>query len=72
MEFITIETEYIKLGQFLKFANVVTDGIEAKLMIKNEEVYVNEEICTMRGKKLYDGDIVRVNGSDQEYKVVEA
>lgn len=55
---IPIHTEFIKLQDFLKFANAVESGGMAKNMIVNEEVQVNGEICTMRGKKLRPGDVV--------------
>ena len=53
---LTITTEFIKLQDALKFANVVYSGGEAKQMILDEQVLVNGEVCTMRGKKLRDGD----------------
>lgn len=63
MEPIGIHTEYIKLESFLKLANVVESGGMAKSFIQNEEVLVNGEICTMRGKKLYPGDQIMFDGS---------
>ena len=59
---IKIETEFIKLDALLKFANLVSSGGEAKLRIAEGEVLVNGEKCTMRGKKLYDGDRVGFDG----------
>ncbi len=61
---VKITTEYIKLDQLLKFAGAVAIGSEAKELIKAEKVTVNGEICTMRGKKLRPGDIVKINGQD--------
>lgn len=58
VEKIGIHTEFIKLQDFLKFANAVESGGMAKNMILNEEVTVNGEVCTMRGKKLRPGDQV--------------
>ena len=55
---IPIHTEYIKLQDFLKFCNAVESGGMAKNFIVNEEVEVNGETCTMRGKKLRPGDSV--------------
>ena len=55
---IPIHTEFIKLQDFLKFANAVESGGMAKNMIVNEEVQVNGETCTQRGKKLRPGDTV--------------
>lgn len=59
---IPITTEYIKLESFLKLANAVESGGMAKNFILNEEVTVNGEVCTMRGKKLYPGDRVDFDG----------
>ena len=56
METITITTEFIKLQDLLKFANLVSTGGEAKQLILDEQVKVNGEVCTMRGKKLRPGD----------------
>lgn len=53
---LTIETEFIKLEAALKFASLVATGGEAKSVILEEMVTVNGEVCTMRGKKLRDGD----------------
>lgn len=53
---VVIYTEYIKLQDALKFANAVESGGMAKTVILDEEVKVNGEVCTIRGKKLYDGD----------------
>ena len=59
---VAITTEYIKLQDALKFANVVYSGGEAKTVILEEQVKVNGEICTMRGKKLRPGDKVEFAG----------
>jgi len=60
---IPIHTEFIKLQDFLKFANAVESGGMAKNMILAEEVRVNGEVCTMRGKKLHPGDVVSFMGN---------
>ena len=62
MENITITTEFIKLQDLLKFANLVCTGGEAKIIIQEGEVKVNGEVCTMRGKKIRPGDIVELGG----------
>ena len=54
MEIITLREDYIKLGQALKAAALVEDGVEAKLVIKDGCVTVNGEVDTRRGRKLYD------------------
>ena len=53
---VVIHTEFIKLEAALKLANAVATGGEAKNYILDELVTVNDEICTMRGKKLRPGD----------------
>ena len=59
---VSVSTEFIKLESFLKLANAVESGGMAKNLIQNGEVLVNGESCTMRGKKLYDGDKVVFDG----------
>lgn len=58
MEIITINTEYIKLDQFLKWANVAMSGTDAKDLIFDGEIKVNGVVETRRGRKLYNGDVV--------------
>ena len=53
---VVIHTEYIKLQDAMKLAHIVYSGGEAKVLIQEEQVTVNGEVCTMRGKKLYPGD----------------
>lgn len=53
---LAITTEYIKLQDAMKYANIVYSGGEAKQLILEGAVSVNGEICTMRGKKLRPGD----------------
>ena len=67
MEQIAITTEFIKLDAFLKFANAVSSGGAAKVLIADGLVSVNGEVCTMRGKKLRPGDRVSLDG--QEFEV---
>lgn len=59
---VTIHTEWIKLQDFLKFCGAVQTGGEAKLLIRDGAVSVNDEVCTMRGKKLYGGETVSLDG----------
>ena len=53
---LAIHTEFIKLQDALKYANLDYSGGEAKTLIQEGEVKVNGEVCTMRGKKLRPGD----------------
>ncbi len=64
---IPIRKEPIRLSQFLKLANVVQDGLEAKIRILEEEILVNGEIETRRGRKLYNRD--RVQFEDTLFQV---
>ena len=57
---VKIATEYIKLDQLLKFSGLADTGSFAKEMILDGIVFVNSEVCTMRGKKIRRGDIVSV------------
>ncbi|PPA68467.1 S4 domain-containing protein YaaA [Jeotgalibacillus proteolyticus] len=61
-ETITIRTEYITLGQFLKLAEVIQSGGMAKWFLGEHEVFVNEELDQRRGRKLRDGDKVEIPG----------
>lgn len=61
---IKLRDEYIKLGQALKAANLVEDGVEAKLVIQDGLVKVNNEVDIRRGRKLYDGDVVSFDGQE--------
>lgn len=66
MEQIQINTEYIKLDAFLKYASAVASGGEAKILIADGQVTVNGEPCTMRGRKLRPGDLVGIGGETYE------
>ena len=59
---IKIDTEFIKLQDLLKLAGACDTGGMAKVLIQNGEVSVNGEICTMRGKKMRDGDVAVIDG----------
>lgn len=65
---IKIRDEFIKLGQALKLAGVVEDGVEAKYAIQDGLVKVNGEVDQRRGRKVYEGDVITFE--DQEIKVI--
>ena len=69
MKEIKLRDEFIKLGQALKAADLVSDGVEAKFVIQDGLVKVNGETDTRRGRKLYDGDMVSFDG--EEIKIVK-
>ncbi len=60
---ITIDSEYIKLDQFLKLVDVASTGGHAKFLIQEGLVKVNGEVETRRGKKLRSNDVVEVEGN---------
>lgn len=62
IEEIKINTEFIKLDQLLKWANLVESGAAAKMVILDGNVKVNGKVETRRGKKIYSGDIVEFSG----------
>ena len=68
MEEIRIRDEFIKLGQLLKLADLVQDGVEAKYVITDGLVKVNGEMDDRRSRKVYEGDVVSYDG--KEIKVV--
>ncbi len=69
-EQIKITTEFIKLDSFLKFANLVESGGNAKGVIAEGRIKVNGEVCLMRGKKLYRGDKVQIEEMKLELEIV--
>jgi len=64
MKKVTITTEFIKLQDLLKFADLVSTGGIAKIVISEQKVKVNGEVCTMRGKKIRPGDVVVFDGQE--------
>jgi ribosome-associated protein len=62
MEKVYFHTEFVKLQQLMKLADVVGQGSDAKMLIQEGYVKLNGEVCTMRGKKVYDGDIMEFEG----------
>lgn len=69
MKKIVINTEYITLGQFLKFTNIIQNGGDAKIFLATTAVYVNDELEQRRGRKLKAFDIIRIH--DQVYQIVK-
>lgn len=69
---VKIESDFIKLDSLLKLAGVAQTGGHAKIMIMESAVSVNNEICTMRGKKIYPKDSVTVKLYNDEGKVEQS
>lgn len=61
---ITIRTDFIRLDALLKFEGLAETGGHAKIIIQDGEVKVNNEICTARGKKIKENDVVTVGNVD--------
>lgn len=62
MHEIEISTDTIRLGQFLKLSNLVDSGSDAKFLLAEGEVMVNDEVEIRRGRQLRAGDIVEYDG----------
>ena len=60
---ITIDSEYIKLDQFLKLVDIASTGGHAKFLIQEGLVKVNGEVELRRGKKIRTGDVVEIEGN---------
>jgi len=67
---VSITTEYIKLDQLLKFSGLAESGAMAKDMVLDGIVTIGGEVCTMRGKKLRQGDGITVEFEDATVTVV--
>lgn len=59
---VAIRDETIRLGQFLKLANLIETGAEAKPLVADGAVQVNGEVETRRGRQLVKGDVVTLGG----------
>ncbi|MBH5319296.1 S4 domain-containing protein YaaA [Paenibacillus sp. GSMTC-2017] len=62
MKEIAISTEYIALGQFLKLSDCISTGGQAKFFLQENVIHINGDVDNRRGRKLYAGDKVEVEG----------
>ena len=62
METIAIQSDYITLGQFLKFADLIPSGGMVKFVLQEYTIFVNDVAENRRGRKLYPGDKVTIKG----------
>ena len=60
MKKIKLTTDYLELQQLLKLEDFISSGGQAKYFLAENKVYVNNELETRRGKKLYPNDIVKI------------
>lgn len=66
---VKIHSEFITLGQFLKYADIISSGGMTKIFLAESIVEVNGELENRRGKKLYNDDIISIDGYGT-YKIV--
>lgn len=62
MKKIYIKDEYVTLGQFLKIADIISTGGEAKIFLSSNCILINNENDKRRGRKLYKGDNLEILG----------
>lgn len=60
MKVIDLRTEFITLGQLLKFTKVISSGAEVKFFLEVNDVFVNGTLEKRRGRKLYNGDTISI------------
>lgn len=60
---VKITSEYITLGQLLKFCDLIYSGSEAKEYILNNNIIFKDIKVEQRGKKLYPGDQISINNT---------
>ena len=65
---IDITTEYIELQQLMKLTGWISTGGEAKIAVKRYDIKLNGEKENRRGKKIYPGDVVEINGKKYEVR----
>lgn len=68
-EIVYIDTPFIKLDSLLKYIGIAQTGGIAKLLVQNEKVALNGQICTQRGKKIYHNDVVSID--DNYFKIIK-
>lgn len=66
---IMIHSEPITLGQFIKFLGLIYSGGEAKIFLEENNVIVNKNFENRRGKKLFSGDLIEINGQKYVLKL---
>jgi ribosome-associated protein YbcJ (S4-like RNA binding protein) len=47
------DQEFITLGQFLKFVNIISNGGQAKMFLEDHDIYIDDAIEKRRGRKIY-------------------
>ncbi len=62
-EIIKLRSEFITLGQLLKLTGEISNGGHIKFFLEENDVYVNNELERRRGRKLYQGDKIKINNN---------
>lgn len=65
---IKINSEFITLGQFLKFADIIQSGGEAKFFLSQNTILINGIEDNRRGRKLRQGDEIEIGGNTYSIK----
>ena len=65
---IKITSEFITLGQFIKYVDIIHSGGEAKSYLKTADVKINDEADNRRGRKLRVNDVIEIEG--KVYKII--
>lgn len=68
MKDVKITTEYITLGQLVKFLSLVGSGGEVKFFLHENEILINGENDNRRGRKIYPNDLVIID--NQQYRII--
>lgn len=68
MKDVKITTEYITLGQLVKFLSLVGSGGEVKFFLSENEIFINGEFDNRRGRKIYPNDIVII--MSKQYRII--
>lgn len=61
---VPITTDFITLGQLVKYVGIVQNGGQVKAFLAENEVKINENVDQRRGKKLFPGDKIEINGEN--------
>ena len=71
-ETVSIHTEYIQLDQLLKYANVLSTGVQVKVLLEENKITLNDVVVTEKRKKIYPNDVVTISNEIRITVVKEA
>ena len=64
MEELILKKDFITLGQFLQVAEFADSGAQAKSLVKQLAIFINQQPENRRGRKLYAGDVLSIAGRE--------